>query len=101
MVTGSAEAQDKSAMLAKTLDRLKRLGNYGAVQLMLLHTFTMHIKEGFEFGVVQDTGTFTFRGAGGAQRCVRVKIWDLVLGTLALDRMQVMCRMRGLYQAVG
>jgi len=40
MVTGSAEAQDKFAMLVKALDRLKTLGNYGAVQLMLLHIWS-------------------------------------------------------------
>ena len=40
IVTGSAETRVKSAMVIKGLDRLKGMGNYGAVQLMLLHIWS-------------------------------------------------------------
>ena len=40
VLTGSAEDQDKSAMLVKPMGCLKGLGHHGAVQLMLLHIWS-------------------------------------------------------------
>jgi len=139
IVTGPAEARDKSAMLMKAVDRLKGLHSYGAVELMLLHiwssngmysfdeesrewlkretlelfdthgaehlkAFAMHIKEGYGSRLGVDDAAFTFTGAGGAQRRVRVKNPDGALGTPGPERvpgLQAMCRLSELYPATG
>ena len=136
IVTGSVEAQDKSAMLLKAVDLLKGLRNYGAVQLMLLHiwssngvysfgegsrkwleretfelfrtyraeclgAFTMHIKEGYDSRTVAATTTFTFRGAGGTRRRVRIKDWGGISELEGELCLQAVCRLGELYQAIG
>ena len=139
IVTGPAEAQHKSAMFMKAVDRLKGLRSYGAVQLMLLHiwssngmylfneesrewlkretlelfdthgtehlkAFATHIKEGYGLSLGIDSAAFTFMGAGGAQRRVRVRNPGGVLGAPESERvpgLQAMCRLSELYQATG
>ena len=136
IVTDSTEGQDRSAMLVKALDRLKGLGNPGAVQFMLLHiwssngmylfkeetwkwlktetlelfythgteyldAFAMHIRNGFCPGATVTTTAFKFRGADSAQCRVRVRDWGGMLETPGLEKVQAMCIVRGLYQAVG
>ncbi|KAF9645206.1 hypothetical protein BDM02DRAFT_3131226 [Thelephora ganbajun] len=122
IATGFAETQDKSAMFVKGLDRLKGIRSnlcsciFGrrmkwlkreTLQFFYTHgteyldAFAMHI-EGCS-STAAATAAFTFRGADGAYRRVRVKDSSRTLGTSELERvpgLQAMCRARGLYQTV-
>ena len=53
VVTGLAEAQVSSTMFIKGLDRLKAMGSYGAVQLMLLHIWSSNEMHSFDEGAMK------------------------------------------------
>lgn len=69
-----------------------------------LKAFAMHIKESYESSLGVDDAAFTFMGASGAQRRVRVRNVDGKLGTSGQEwvpGLQAMCRLSELYQATG
>ena len=65
-----------------------------------LDIFAMHVREGFDPSAAVATTTFQLTGANGVQRRVRVKDWGGMSGTSGLEKVQAMCLVRGLYQAI-
>jgi len=108
ILIGSAEAQVRSAMLTKAVDRLKGLGSYGAVQIIFLHVwssdgiYSFDDEESRKWLKRETVGLFNTHGMEYL-KVIAMHIKEGYSGMAGAERvpgLQALCRLSELYQVV-